>query len=89
VDGPCHTLYFGGPVSEPFEIVGMRPHVLTFGKLPSFNELVARVRAVINVRCELRLHRRYDTRGNRPIYVMLPLGFECRSGFTTLPPALP
>jgi hypothetical protein len=37
-------LHFGGPVSEQFELVGMRPHVLTFAKPPSFNELVARVR---------------------------------------------
>jgi hypothetical protein len=53
-------LHFGGSVSEQFELVGMRPHVLTFKKPPSFNELVARVRAVMNVRCDLRLHRRYD-----------------------------
>jgi hypothetical protein len=82
-------LYFGGSISEQFEIVGMRPHVLTFGKPPSFNELVARVRAVMNVRCELRFHGRYDIRGNKTIYVMLPFGSECRSGFTTIPPALP
>jgi hypothetical protein len=30
----------------------------------------------MNVKCELRLHRRYDMGGNKPIYVMLPLGFE-------------
>jgi hypothetical protein len=53
-------LYFGGSVSEQFELVGMRPHVLTFGKLHSFNELVARVRAVMNIGCELRLQGRYD-----------------------------
>jgi hypothetical protein len=67
-------LHFGGSVSEELELVGMRPHVLTFIKPPSFNELAARVRAVMNVRCELRLHRRYDMGDNRPIYVMLPLG---------------
>jgi hypothetical protein len=54
----------------------MRPHMLTFGKLSSFNELVARVRAVINVECELWLPGRYDMGGNRPIYVMLFLGSE-------------
>jgi hypothetical protein len=65
-------LYFSGLVSEKFDLVGIRPHVLTFQKLPSFNELVARVRAVMNVGCDLRLHRRYDMGGNRLIYVMLP-----------------
>jgi hypothetical protein len=69
-------LYFGGSVSEQFDLVGMRPHMLTFGKPHSFNELVARVRLVMNVKCELRLHGRYDMGGNKPIYVMLPLGFE-------------
>jgi hypothetical protein len=53
-------LYFDGSISEIFELVGMRPHVLTFKKLSSFNELVARVRAVMNVGNELRLHGRYD-----------------------------
>jgi hypothetical protein len=48
--------------------------MLTFEKPPSFNELVARVRAVMNVGCDLRLHRRYHMGGNRPIYVMLPIG---------------
>jgi hypothetical protein len=52
-------LHFSGSVSEQFELVGMRPHVLTFEKLPSFNELVARVRAIINVGCDMRLHGRY------------------------------
>jgi hypothetical protein len=54
----------------------MRPHMLTFAKTPSFNELVARMKAVMNVGYELRLHRRYDMKGNRPIYVMQPLGSE-------------
>jgi hypothetical protein len=53
-------LNFGGPVSKQFELVDMRPHVLTFEKSPSFNEMVARVRAVMNVECDLRLHGRYD-----------------------------
>jgi hypothetical protein len=53
----------------------MRSHVLTFGKLLSFNELVTRVRGVMNVECELRLHGG-TTWGNIPIYVMLPLGSE-------------
>jgi hypothetical protein len=52
----------------------MRPHVLTFKNLPSFNELVARVRAVMNTGCDLRLHDRYNMGGNRLIYMMLPLG---------------
>jgi hypothetical protein len=52
-------LHFSGSVSEQFELVGMRPHVLTFEKLPSFNELVARVREIINVGCDMRLHGRY------------------------------
>jgi hypothetical protein len=67
-------LYFGGLVSEQFELVGMRSHVLTFKKPYSFNELIARVRAVMNVGCDLRLHGRYDMGGNIPIYVMIPLG---------------
>jgi hypothetical protein len=69
-------LYFGGLVSEQFELVGMISHVLTFGKSPSFDALVATVRAVMNVRCDLRLHEKYDMGGNRPIYVLLPLGSE-------------
>jgi hypothetical protein len=42
-------LHFGGSVSEQFELVGMRPHVLIFAKQPSFDELVARVRAIMNI----------------------------------------
>jgi hypothetical protein len=49
-------LHFSGSVSEQFELVGMRPHVLTYEKPPSFNEFVARVRAVMNVGCDVRLH---------------------------------
>jgi hypothetical protein len=67
-------LYYGESVSDQFELVGIRPHVLTFGKPPSFNKLVTRVRAVMNVKCELRLRGRYDIEGSRTIYVMLPLG---------------
>jgi hypothetical protein len=52
----------------------MRSHVLTFENLPSFNELVTRVRAVMNTGCDLHLHGRYDMGGNIPIYMMLPLG---------------
>jgi hypothetical protein len=65
-------LYFGGLVSEQFELVGMRPHV----KPSSFNELIARVSTVMSVGCDLRLHGRYDIGGNRPIYMILPLGSE-------------
>jgi hypothetical protein len=54
----------------------MRPHMLTFEKSPSFNELVARVRTVMNIGCDLKLHGRYDMGGNRPIHMMLPLGSE-------------
>jgi hypothetical protein len=54
----------------------MRLHVLTVAKPPSFNKLVAGVRTVMNVGCELRLHGRYDMGDNKPIYVMLPLGSE-------------
>jgi hypothetical protein len=67
-------LHFGGLVNEQFKLVGMRPHVLTFEKPPSFNDLVARVRTVMNIGCDVRLHERYDMGGNRAIYVMLPLG---------------
>jgi hypothetical protein len=74
-------LHFGGSVTLQFELVDMRPHMLTFEKPLSFNELVARVRAVMNIGCDLRLHGRYDMGrggggGNRSIYVMLPLGSE-------------
>jgi hypothetical protein len=69
-------LHFGGSVKEQFELVGMRPHVLMFEKPPSFHDLVARVRTVMNAGCDVRLHGRYDMGHNRPIYVMLPLGFE-------------
>jgi hypothetical protein len=69
-------LQFGESVNEQFELVGMRPHVLTFENPSSFNELVARVRAVINTGCDLRLHGMYDMMGNRPIYMMLPLRSE-------------
>jgi hypothetical protein len=67
-------LHFGGSVSEQFELVGMRPHVLTIEKPPSFNELVARVRVVMNVGYDLRLHERYDIGDNILIHVMLSLG---------------
>jgi hypothetical protein len=69
-------LQFGGLVNEQFELVGIIPHVLTFKKLPSFNELIARVRAVMNTGCDLRLHDRYDMGGTIPIYMILPLGSE-------------
>jgi hypothetical protein len=52
----------------------MRPHVLTIEKPPSFNELVDRVRVVMNVGYDLRLHERYDIGDNIPIHVMLSLG---------------
>jgi hypothetical protein len=54
----------------------MRPHVLTFENLPSFNELVARAKGVMNTGCDLRLHDRHDMRANRPIYIMLTLWSE-------------
>jgi hypothetical protein len=56
-------LQFGGSVNEQFELVGMRPHVLTFENPSSFNELGARVRAVMNTGCDLCLHDRYDMGG--------------------------
>jgi hypothetical protein len=54
----------------------MRLHMLTFKKPPSFNNLTARVRTVMNVGCDVRMHERYDMGGNRSIYVMLSLGSE-------------
>jgi hypothetical protein len=69
-------LHFGGSVTEQFELVGMRRQVLTFLSRPSFNDLVARVRAIMNVGCDVRLYGRYDMGDNRLIYVMLPLGSE-------------
>jgi hypothetical protein len=53
----------------------MRPHVLMFKNPPSFND-IARVRAVMNIRCDLRLHDRYDMVDSIPIYMMLPFGSE-------------
>jgi hypothetical protein len=70
------VILFGGSVNEQFELVGMRLHVLTFENPSSFIELVTRVRAVMNTKCDLRLYGKYDMRGNRPIYMMLPLGSE-------------
>jgi hypothetical protein len=55
-------LHFDGSIREQFELVGMRPHMVTFEKLSSFNELVARVRTVMNVGCDLCLQGRYDMR---------------------------
>jgi hypothetical protein len=49
----------------------MRPHVLTFKNSLSFNELVARFRAVMNTGCDL-----HDMVGNRPIYMVLPIWSE-------------
>jgi hypothetical protein len=69
-------LHFCGSVTEQIELVGIRREVLTFLNRPSFNDLVARVRAVMNVGCDVRLNERYDMGGNRPIYVMLPLESE-------------
>jgi hypothetical protein len=69
-------LHFGESVIKQFELVGMRRQVLTFQNRPSFNDLVARVRAVMNVGCDVRLHGSYNMGGNRPIYVMLPLWSE-------------
>jgi hypothetical protein len=69
-------LHFSGSVSEQFELVGMRPHMLTFEKPPLFHDMVARIWAVMNVGCDPRLHGRYDMGENRPIYLMLPLGSE-------------
>jgi hypothetical protein len=50
----------------------MRRQVLTFDKPP----LVAKVRAVMNVGCDLRLHMRCDMGDNTLVYVMLSLGSE-------------
>jgi hypothetical protein len=69
-------LHFGGSITEQFELVGMRRDVLTFSNRPSFNNLIARVRTVMNVGCVVRLYGRYDRDDNRPIYVMLPLWSE-------------
>jgi hypothetical protein len=69
-------LHFSGSVTEQFELFGMRHQVVTFQNRPSFNDLVARARAVMNVGCDVCLHRRYDMGDNRPIYVMLPLRSE-------------
>jgi hypothetical protein len=62
-------LQFGGSVNKQFKLVGMRPHMLTFENPPSFNELVDRVRSVMNTGCNLGLHDRYDMGGNKTIYM--------------------
>jgi hypothetical protein len=54
-------LHFGGSISDQFELVGMKLHVLTFEKPSSFNELVARVRSVMNIECDLMLHEGQQT----------------------------
>jgi hypothetical protein len=71
-------LHFDWSVTQQFKLCCMRPHLLTFEKSSSFNELVVRVRAVMNVGYDLRLHERYDMegRGDIPIYVMLYLGHK-------------
>jgi hypothetical protein len=53
-------LHFGGSVIEQFELVGMRRQVLTFQNRPSFNDLVAKVKVVMNVRCDMRFMRFYQ-----------------------------
>jgi hypothetical protein len=57
-------LHFGGSDSEQFKFVGMRRQMLMFQNPPSFNDLVVRVRTVMNVECDLRLHGRYDMGGH-------------------------
>jgi hypothetical protein len=69
-------LHSCGSISDQFVLVGMRPHMLTCKKPSSFNEMVARVRAVLNIGYNLRLHGRYNMGNNRLIYAMLPLGSE-------------
>jgi hypothetical protein len=81
--GRVILLHFGGSVIEQFELVGMRRQVLTFLNWPSLNDLVVRVRAVIDARCDVCLHGRYDMGDNRPIYVMLPLGLKMSSCCTS------
>jgi hypothetical protein len=43
-------LHFSRSVTEQFELVGMRRQVVMFQNRPSFNDLVSRVKAVMNVR---------------------------------------
>jgi hypothetical protein len=69
-------LHFGGSITGQFELIGMRRQVLTFQNRPSFNDLVAKVKTVMNVGCDVRLNGRYNMGGNRPIYVMLLLRSE-------------
>jgi hypothetical protein len=53
-------LYFGRLINEQFELVGTRLRVLTFKNPPSFNDLVARVRTIMNVGYDVPLHGRYN-----------------------------
>jgi hypothetical protein len=73
-------LHFGGSVTEQFELVDMRRQMFIFLNQPSFNDLVARVMAVMNIGCDVSLHGRYGMSDNRSIYVMLHLGseYECQ-----------
>jgi hypothetical protein len=45
-------LHFSRSVTEQFGLIGMRHQVVMFQNRPSFNDLVSRVRAVMNVRHE-------------------------------------
>jgi hypothetical protein len=52
-------------------------HVIFYNSVDEQFELVSmRSHVIINIGCDLRLHDMYDMRGNRPIYMMLPLGSE-------------
>jgi hypothetical protein len=45
-------LHFSRSVTEQFGLIGMRRQVVMFQNRPSFNDLVSRVRTVMNVRHE-------------------------------------
>jgi hypothetical protein len=68
-------LYFDGSVSEQFELVGMSLSAYIFEPI-IFNDLLVRVRVVMNIGCDVCLHERYDIGDNRLIYVMQPLRSE-------------
>jgi hypothetical protein len=73
-------IFYGGTVSTNGEFDKMREEVLKFGNPPCFDEIVARVRAVLNVDADgsyVTVRGRLDAgRGGRAHYVVMELASE-------------
>ena len=73
-------VFYGGTVSTTGEIDKMREEVLKVGNAPCFDEIVARVRAVLNVDEDgsyVTVRGRLDAgRGGRAHYVIMELASE-------------